>query len=500
VVEAIRKLAIEADEIIIATDPDSEGEKIAYDVYLMVKPLVSKNKSIKRMELHEITFKAFREGIKNLKEINTNRVYAQILRRIGDRWVGFSISSILQKKLGKKTLGAGRVQTPVLNWIITRYEQYIEEKHRNLFIKTNKNITLRIIGINKEWDKKFINKVKKKIRKTKFIKIKKIKVKEEIIYPPRPLNTSDMLIKATNKFKITVEQVMKIAQDLFEAGLITYHRTDSHYISDLGFKIAQQYLEQKGLRHLFEKHSYDTRGAHECIRPTRALDRDELENLISTGQLNLPIQLTQLHYKLYDLIFQTFIASQMRSTKVIKKELEFEELKISKNIKLKIESFEGIIDYDKESFAMIIPIQINEKLVPLNEGDTLEVVNIRLITLRPKLFTEDEIVAEMKKENIGRPSTYATIINKLKEHGYVVSSKKKKSLIPTELANQVMGIINKKFEWLSSVELTRKFEEAMDDIEKGKVNEKGVMEKISEFFNEYYVKIKSSELNMLRRL
>jgi reverse gyrase len=304
-----------------------------------------------------------------------------------------------------------------------------------------------------------------------------------------------MLIKVANKFKITVEQIMRLAQDLFEAGLITYHRTDSRYISDVGFKIAQQYLEQKGMQHLFVKKQYDKPGAHECIRPTRPLDRNELENLVSTGQLNLPIQLTPLHYKLYDLIFNTFVASQMKSAKVIKKELQFEDIDVPTEegfISVQIEKVEGIIEYEKESFAKVLPIPINEVLSKLSRGSQLKIDKVTKVTLKLKLYTEDEIINKMKEENIGRPSTYAIIIQKLKEHGYVISSKKKKALIPTNLGISVMDIIQKNFGWLANVELTRKFEEAMDKIERGVENEKNVMEKIKEFFDEYYQKIKNA--------
>ncbi len=499
IVKAIRKLAMEADLIILATDPDSEGEKIAYDVYLSLKPLLVK-KEIKRMELHEITFKAFNKGLENLKDININMVYAQILRRIGDRWVGFSISSILQNILGKRTLGAGRVQTPVLNWIIIKYNDASKTKNKYIFIKTKVNDAIQgpnlKIKVNQEWEP-FINLIKKEIKRKGTINVKEESVKEEEILPPKPLNTSDMLIKAANKLKITVEQVMKLAQDLFESGLITYHRTDSHYISDVGFKIAQQYLEQKGMQNLFVKKQYDKPGSHECIRPTRPLDRNELENLVSTGQLNLPTQLTPLHYKLYDLIFNTFIASQMKPAKVVKKELQFEDINISTeegSISIKIEKVEGIIEYEKESFAKVLPLQVNEVLSKLGIGSQLKIDKITKVTLKPKLYTEDEIINRMKEENIGRPSTYAITIQKLKEHGYVISSKKKKALIPTNLGISVMDIIQKKFDWLANVELTRKFEEAMDEIEKGLGSEGEIMKRINEFFNEYYLKIKNKNV------
>jgi reverse gyrase len=497
IIKTIRKLAMETDLVILATDPDSEGEKIAYDVYLSLKPLFFSNykikdERIKRMALHEITFKAFNDGLKNLGEINPNMVHAQILRRIGDRWVGFSISSILQHILNKKTLGAGRVQTPVLNWVIERYEHASKKKKKYIFIKTKEGLILKI-KVKQKLKKLFVNLIKKEIKRKGTIKIIDAKIKRSKIFPPRPLNTSDMLVKAANKFRISVEQIMRLAQDLFEAGLITYHRTDSHYISDVGFKIAQQYLEHKGMQNLFVKKQYDEPGAHECIRPTRPLDRNELESLVSTGQLNLPIQLTPLHYKLYDLIFQTFIASQMKPAKITKKKLKFEKIKVETET-IKIDNIEGIIEYDKESFAKVLPLQVNEVLSKLEKNDELKVDKVTKVTLKPKLYTEDEIINEMKKENIGRPSTYAIIIQKLKDHGYVISSRKKKALIPTNLGNSVMDIIQKKFDWLTNVELTRKFEEAMDKIERGIENEESVMKRINEFFNEYYLKIKLTKV------
>lgn len=482
-VEALQEIAQECDLVIIATDPDSEGEKIAKDVYLAVKPFA---KEIKRAEMHEITLRAFLDALDNLRDVNDKLVEAQVLRRIGDRWVGFSLSNVVQQEFKRRTLGIGRVQGPVLHWIVKNYEKSKKEKKKIAVFHTKINdIRLRIISKSIDIKKRNLKNILKNIK----IKVSKIKKKQELIRPPVPFSTTELLTYAIPRIKASSDKIMKLAQDLFEAGLITYHRTDSHYISYVGFEIAKRYLEEKNLIELHKQRQYGEKATHECIRPTRPLDRTELESAIATGQIRIPIQLTPQHYQLYDLIFRVFIASQMEEAKTITYEISFESLKVPINGEMKEIKLKPIklnIKSDENSFAKIYSIPTYPQLENIKEGDVFEVEDVQLIKKKKALFTEEEIISKMKKEGIGRPSTYAIIIKKLIEHGYVFKSPNKQALIPTKTGIELIKKLNKEYKWVTDVKLTREFEETMDRIEKGELNKAEITKKLDEFFERFY--------------
>jgi len=487
-VEALQELAQECDIAIIATDPDSEGEKIAKDVYLVIRPFI---KEIKRAEMHEITFKAFIKAMEDLRDVDEKLVQAQVLRRIGDRWVGFSLSNLMQQELGKRTLGVGRVQTPVLNWIVENYLKV--NRNRRIIFQVRYNelrlkITSKVVRI-KGWNSAITRKLKEILKNSK-ITISKVKFKEEEIEPPRPLSTTELLTIAIQRLKTSSDKIMRLAQDLFEAGLITYHRTDSKYISYAGFEVARRYLEEKNLDNLFQKRQYDKEGAHECIRPTRPLDRQGLESAISTGQIRIPINLTPQHYQLYDIIFKTFIASQMPPAKAKVCYIDFKPLIVRMENDLKViirlKSVKFITEVNENSFVKVHPIQTYQILKNIVPEQNLDIEEIRILKKGRKLFTEEEIIQMMKKEGIGRPSTYSIIIKKLIEHGYVFKSPNRKVFIPTKTGKDLIAKLKQTHPWIIDTILTREFEETMDKIEKGELNEEDVIRKLDEFFIRFY--------------
>lgn len=228
-IEALRKLSYETGNVIIGTDPDSEGEKIAWDI----KNLIGDEVNIKRAEFHEVTPRAIKESLLNLREIVENLVKAQIIRRIEDRWIGFSLSQKLWEAFGKKYLSAGRVQTPVLGWIIDAERGFKKKKKHTLIPELGLEVEGKITD-------------EKEIKVT----IELLGEFKEKITPLPPFTIDEMLRESNKILKISSMDAMKLAQDLFERGLITYHRTDSVYVSERGLKIAEEYLGEyfKGRR------------------------------------------------------------------------------------------------------------------------------------------------------------------------------------------------------------------------------------------------------------
>ncbi len=464
VVNVLRKLAQEADEVYIATDPDIEGEKIAYDVYLVIKSFVDK---IWRIELHEITVSEFMKALSNKRSINLKLVEAEIYRRVMDRLIGFSLSQELWRIYGKKWYGAGRVQTPVLGWIINSYNEYLANKCRKIIIKT-KQIPLKISVCIDHKDKDLYEKLKS----LKTIVLKKKKLFVEEVKPAPPYTTDELLFDAS-RIGIPSALTMKIAQELFESGLITYHRTDSHYVSSTGIGIASKYVEEKGLSKLFKPNHWGSKGAHEAIRPVHPLDREDLEKAIVEGLISPVIPLTWLHFKVYDLIFRRFMASQMKPYKVLRGEFL---VRLTGDLELSI-----VLDIDivEEGFNVVKPVKTYPELRSIDEV-VLEVSEIKsIITSKKPLYNEGSIIKKMKQEGLGRPSTYSKIISSIVRHGYVIRSKKKGYLIPTKSGIQVYDYLIKNYPVLVSVETTKKMEEVIDLIAYGRV---GAVDKINEFY------------------
>jgi reverse gyrase len=454
IVEAMRKLALEVNKIFIATDPDIEGEKIAYDVYCS---LYSMNKKIERLEFHEITKRAFLQALKNRREINLKMVEAQLVRRIEDRWIGFELSKKLWQRFRNYKLSAGRVQTPVLGWIIERVNES-RKKKRVLSAILSNGLKILIenpaIKFPREGLKKYIKKLKAKITD--------LKTEERSLNPLPPYTTDTLLRDASTKLGFSALKVMRLAQDLFETGLCTYHRTDSTTVSIAGINIAKEYIQNK-YPSLFSPRRYLMKGAHECIRPTKALDAEQLKNLISLGILRFPKRLSNEHFQLYDMIFKRFIASQMREVKLLYQSFK---VMIDGNQKI-VENPVGIIS---EGFNLVLPIRIAN---PVKEGDYS--LNFARILYLPKAtpFTEGEIIALMKERGIGRPSTYAKIVSTILERQYALERKNR--IVNTILGFKVYKYLSSEFEKYASEETTRKLEEIMDKIEQGKVNYKEVL-------------------------
>lgn len=457
IVNAIRILASEVDEVYIATDPDTEGEKIAYDIAVIVSPY---NPNVYRLKYNEVTRHGIINGLRNLQKIDVNLVNSQIFRRIEDRWIGFSLSNYLKSKFNELNHGAGRVQTPVLRIISERTKEY-KEKIGWLVIIPIGNYILKKYFKNKDEANKYL---------VTSIRIIKIDERKDVMMSPPPFTTDTMLEEAYRVLGFNGSLTMKLAQDLFEMGLITYHRTDSIRVSSQGISIAKNYLEKKGIVSLFVGREWSKEGAHEAIRPTTSMDAEELrDNLLDFGYYN---NITKKHLLLYDLIFRRFIASQMKFSEVIIGKFE---VYISNNIKEVIEV--PISAYN--GFTIIYPIRVYE--IPI--GEVKVDVKIRKGS-QVSLYDYASIIREMKLRNLGRPSTYISTIRNLLRHGYIVESRKKSLLIATKKGEDVLKLLDSKFYDLTSETRTAEMFKVMDMISAGKVTlEEAVYSLLNELSN-----------------
>ncbi len=465
IIDSIRELDLEVKEIFIATDPDTEGEKIAFDLYLNSLPY---NPDIKRAEFHEVTRRAFMEAIHNPREIDENLVKAQLVRRIADRWIGFTISQYVQRKLHKHWLSAGRVQTPVLEWIINRTD---EAKQKIAVVRVVINeFPFEFVFEDKKEGKKFFNALE-------FVIVEEKEKETEELFE-KPFSTDAMLREAAAKLRFSPQKTMQLAQDLFESGLITYHRTDSIRVSPAGVAVAKEYIIDNFGEEYLKIRTFSTAGgAHECIRPTRPIDAEDLRSMIFTMNLS---GITRDHIRLYDLIFRQFIASQMKETVVEK--TTFVVRAFDKGIEESI-----ITKILEDGYNLILPV----KTYDIKPGK-YDVSQTKKFSLRPKVpyYTYATVIQDMKEKGIGRPSTYAITIEKLIERHYIIE--RNGYLFPTKLGRTVLNLIKAREDFYKFVNenFTRELEELMDKVERNEADYEKILDDLfKEVISKHYKEI-----------
>ncbi len=448
IVEALRRIAPLVDRVYIATDPDYEGEKIAWDIYALLSPHARR---IDRIEFHEVTRNAFLEALANPRSVDRRLVEAQVVRRVEDRWIGFALSQHLWRVFNARWLGAGRVQTPTLGFLVERLHEWKKGRCYAVVLEMpwgRVKICYRDADAAREALREALE---------EGVELRVVERREEYIPPLPPYTTETLIYDASRILGYTSEKTMRIAQELFENGLITYHRTDSTRVSDVGLGVAKAYLTRKGLS--FVPRRWGEGGAHEAIRPTMPLDADELRDAIAEGEVRVASKLRESHYRLYQLVFQRFMASQMPPAHVEKSRVrlmlngvEYEDVVVTKIY--------------EPGFATLYPytLRVAEGLRP-GRVKPLKAKLVRTSTVQ--LYTHGDLVAEMKRNGIGRPSTYAKIIDALKRHGYVVESKYRKYLIPTRTGIRVYNYLSSRFSSLVSLERTRLIEKLMELVERG---------------------------------
>lgn len=440
ILSALARVAFSADEVFIGSDPDAEGEKIAYDLLITLRPYQS---NIRRLEFHEVTPRALREALAHPRDFNLPRVRAQLARRVADRWVGFALSRYLWKVFSRRGLSAGRVQTPVLGWVIQRAREASRKKYRLSFRLGGRRFTLELEDGRR---------ARALLKKLPDLSWKILEQTEEEFPAPPPFTTDTVLEEAHARLGLSSRTTMSLLQHLFESGLITYHRTDSTRVSEVGrFQVARPYLEKTLGPDYFRPRAWGEGGAHEAIRPTRPWDVRELRSRVAHGLISLESERECL--RLYDLIFRRFMASQCRTPRV----------KVAR-IRFTIEDFEW---EDQAPVEILLPghDRLWDPPEIFHPGGKPEEPRLRTVPARP-LFTEGTLIQEMKSRGLGRPSTYAEIVSTLLTRGYVKSVKGGR-LVPTHLGKEVYEILMRDFPHYVSEEFTRKLEELMDRIEEG---------------------------------
>ena len=298
--------------------------------------------------------------------------------------------------------------------------------------------------------------------KLKAVEVDVLEEKVEELFPQPPFTTDTLLKEASDRFKFGVKKTMQLAQELFEKGFITYHRTDSTRVSDTGIGVAREFIKENLSENLFNPRRWGSEGAHECIRPSRPLDSEELRSVVLSGQVQ---ELSRDHISLYDLIFRRFMASQMKPAKVKSVKVSVKALELEQELTLRTEIVE-------DGFNLVYQVELHPEL-----RGTVDVSDLKELRELPRayLFTQGSLVQEMKRRGIGRPSTYASTVEKLLDRGYVIE--RSGFLIPTKLGKEIYEFLKKQEKILPFVSesFTRKLEELMDSIEEGKEDHKNIL-------------------------
>ena len=485
VTKNLKALAKKSEKVYLASDPDREGEAIAWHIAHTLKLDENENN---RIEFNEITASAIKDAIKHPRKIDMNKVNAQQARRILDRLVGYEVSPLLWKAISSNT-SAGRVQSVALKLICELEDSikaFVPEKFWDITGEFKDKINLALYKVeDKKIDKLKDERVVEKIKTLKgeeFL-VDGAKVTKKTKNPPLPLKTSTLQQLSSSYLGFSATKTMKIAQGLYEGvningthkGLITYMRTDSVRISEEAVQMAKDYiLENYGKDYVgggvkkSTKKQENIQDAHEGIRPTDVNFTPEyLSKFLDKDQL-----------KLYTLIWERFLISQLAPMKYE----QFELLCSKDGIQ-----FRGVLN--KILFDGYYKLFKDEEDIPLGDfpniqkDDKLKLVKLNIkedFTKPPARLTESSLIKKLESDGIGRPSTYAAIINTLKDREYVTL--KGKSFVPTELGYEVERVLDENFKNFMNVKFTADMENKLDDIAEGK-------EKWQEILKNFYTEL-----------
>ena len=468
----LQKEAKKSEAVLLASDNDREGEAIAWHLNNALK---DKTKAkINRIVFNEITPKAITEAVKNPGEIVEAKVNAQKARRVLDRLVGYNLSPLLWSKV-KNGLSAGRVQSVALRLICERekeVEEFLPEEYWSLdadFVKGKSKFSAQLVKYAGEKPElKSEDEVKKIIEKIKSseCKVATKKTTEKTVRPKPPFTTSKLQQDAANKLGFTSRKTMQIAQQLYEGiqigsnhvGLITYMRTDSVRISETALADVRDFLSKNYPSELPEQPIHYAVGksaqdAHEGIRPT----------YVSYTPESIKENLTHDQFKLYSIIWERFVSSQMNNAKMETTSIEINADEATFRV-----SASKIVE---KGFYKVIKLLASKEektsaLPSLKEGETVNVDNFhpeQHFTQGPARYTDASIVKMLEEKGIGRPSTYATIISTLLDRYYVTRSNKQ--LVPTQLGRMINKILVENFPAVINEEFTAKIETELDQVE-----------------------------------
>ncbi len=485
-IKSLKKEAKSADVVYLATDPDREGEAIAWH---LAKILEIPEDSVCRVTFNEITKEAVKESIKQPRKIDMNLTDAQQARRVLDRIVGYKISPLLWKKV-KPGLSAGRVQSVAVKLIVDRENEirnFIPEEYWNIYAtlldeKSKQDFVAKFYGKNDKkvelHKKEEVDEILSNIKNGKYI-VTNIKNGEKKRTPAPPFTTSTMQQEASRKIGFTIKKTMSVAQGLYEGvripekgsvGLITYMRTDSTRISEEARAVAKEVITQAYGANYYENRYYrqnkDAQDAHEGIRPTYIhITPDSIKDSLTPDQ-----------YKLYKLIYNRFIASQMAAAvyDTISVDIDVNEYKFkASGQNLKFKGFmtlyvEGNDSKEDEEESTNIPkLELNQEV----KKEKLDAK--QSFTEPPARYTEASLVKELETKGIGRPSTYSPIITTIIERRYI--EKDKKQLVPTQLGEVVNTLLTENFTDIIDVTFTARVEDEFDEVAEGKEEWKQIL-------------------------
>ena len=502
-IKSLKKEAKSAKKVFLATDPDREGEAIAWHLaHILDIPEDAPN----RVTFNEITKPAVQKAIKEPRTIDLNLVDAQQARRVLDRIVGYKMSPVLWKKV-RRGLSAGRVQSVAVKLIVDReneIEKFIPEEYWNIYAnlldrESKKKFVAKFYGKNGKklelHKQQEVDEILKAIENAKFI-VEEVKKGERKRTPAPPFTTSTMQQEASRKLGFTLKKTMAVAQGLYEGvkipergtvGLITYMRTDSTRISEEARKVAKQEIVKQYGEEYYENRYYktkaDSQDAHEAIRPT----------YIDVNPEDIKESLNKDQYKLYKLIYNRFLASQMAPAifNTISATIDANNYTFKANGQsIKFKGFmalyvEGVDNESKEE---------NSNVPDLKEGQEVKKESIegkQSFTEPPPRYTEASLVKVLEEKGIGRPSTYSPTITTILERRYI--EKEKKQLYPTELGKIVNKLLIENFSDVVNEEFTIKIENEFDEIADGKEEWKKMIE---EFYGPFMKEVEEVETNL----
>ncbi len=503
-IKRLSEEAAKADKIYLATDPDREGEAISWH---LKEVLGLSEDQVNRIEFNEISEKAVSEALAHPRKIDQNLVNAQQARRVLDRIVGYTVSPVASSRLNE-SLSAGRVQSVALKMVVDREREIQAFKPQEYW-----NLKAELKGENKNSFKALLSekngkkykpgnaeeaeKVENELKNSQF-KVKTVKKTVVKSHAPAPFITSTMQQDGSIKLGVTAPQIMAIAQRLYEGvetpqgnvALITYMRTDSVRISSEAQSAARKFIaDNYGKEYLPEKPNFyktksDAQDAHEAIRPIDVNKTpDSVKNILDKNQ-----------YKLYKLIYERFIASQMNEAIYNSVAIDVAAGEYVLKTSGKTLTFKGYTavyddtkkDEDDESGNSLIP--------PLTEGELLELINLikeQKFTKPPTRYTEASLIKNMEDKGIGRPSTYATIMAKLSDKKREYVKKEKKYLVPNPISYELIDFLVKYFPDIMDISFTAKMEDELDDVGS---NGKDWHQLISDFYTPFEKELNASKM------
>ena len=498
-IKELKKAAAKADHILLAPDPDREGEAIAWQLMEALK--IDTGEKC-RIEFNEITKEAVKNAVKNPRTLAMNRVYSQQARRVLDRIIGYQLSPLLWRKV-KKGLSAGRVQSVTVRLICEREEEinsFIPEEYwtvDNVFVADGKKMTGKLSKIDGKkaeiHSEDEVNGILDDLKDAKY-EVAEVKKTKRTKNPSAPFITSSMQQDAYRKLNFTAKKTMRVAQQLYEGialgkagsvGLITYMRTDSTRIAEVARDDAAAFIKDRYGEEFLPKerkeykNKNNAQNAHEAIRPTYVDKTPE----------SIKEYLTNEQFKLYKLIWERFVASQMapaqmEQTTILTKAGKYDFSTTGTVVVFK--GYQEVYLENKEENG-----EGTQKLVPVSEGEFLEseeLIPKQHFTQPPARYTEATLIKTLEEKGIGRPSTYAPTVETVLARNYVV--REAKQFYPTELGILVIDLLKEHFPDIIDVNFTAGLESKLDGIEEGNYEWKAILR---EFYGPFEKELQIAE-------